>query len=598
MPNIAIYVNGQIISVPGVYVNTTVTPVTPSGLLPTGPLVFIASGYGGVPFAPVNYTDATSLTQAMRGAPSSDLIPFMFNPSSELNGTSLVTYINVAPNTQSSATIVSSGSIGVIDLLSANYGAPSNAVEYSIGAASVAGVSMTLLDGFSGATFTGDNLGVPFQLAYTGTSSSVTYSVTSSIAGKATSFVINSPNSGESVTLDLTTQTFSTISQVVQYLNGTGFYTCLVISNGNLPSYYLDVASSIALPKPVSSVDQYVNVTATLGAVVSWVNTFASSIATAKIHTGITSNPGYVPVLTALQFFSGATNGVPSLANYASGFNVALNVPAWAVIADSNSAGVRSLGAQHAATASSIVNKTWRRFVTGSVLGETPTTAQANAQQTNEFMVTYCWPGIQATNPTTGLNQTYDGLHTAAAVAGMMTGNAIPIPLTNKTLLGNGVETLANLPTKTLLQDAGVLVLDYPINTKIPTLLTDVTTWQNDDTPTNVFNQQVSCRFGLSYALVTALTPYIGTIASNFDIARAQNAVKALLNSMIYNGNNLGILNSWDPTTLVLTYDGSTQTLNVSVAVVFVGQNIFIVVNVQVQPLNISISSQGVITNG
>lgn len=601
-PTVEINIGGQIAIVPGVYASASVNPQIPSGLVPTGPLVFIAAGFGGVPFQATNYTDGTSLQTAMRGAPSADLVPFMFNPSSELNGTSLVTYINVNPNTQSSATMVSSGNTGVITLTSTDYGTPSNLIQYAVGSASytpASGVAVTLTDGFSGASVTGDNLGTPFQVAYLGGHNGVLMTISSTISGKATQLQITSAGVGESVTLDLTSQTFSTVQSVVEFLDGTGFYTCYVVNNGSLPSTSLDLVTNVALPKPIASVDQYVNVTATLGDIVYWFNTVAASIATAAISVAITSNPGNQPALTASQFFAGATNGVASLANYASGLNVALTVPAWVVLADTNSAGVQALGAQHAASASTVIQQKWRRFLTGSALNETPATAETNAHNLNEFMVTYCWPGIQRTNLLTGANQTYDGLHVAAAVAGMMTGNAVPIPVTNKTLIGNGIEQVVQNATKIALQDSGVLVLDYPTNTKIPTFLSDVTTWQNSSNAAYVFNQQVACQFALLYYITNQLSPYVGTIASNFSEAIIRSATVTALNTLIYNGQNAaGILNSWDPNSLALTFDGSTQAVTIRVGVVLVGQNRFIIVGLTINPLNITISAQGVVTNG
>src|SRR6267378_2431921 len=142
LDTIAITVNGQLVIVPGVYVNDIITPSVPSGV-PTGPLLFVAAGYGGVPFVATNYTDASSLKQAMRGAPSIDFVDFFFNPTplGVANGTSLVTYINVSPNTRSTATISSSGtpSSGVIQLTSVDYGTPSNLLQYSMQNGSVAG---------------------------------------------------------------------------------------------------------------------------------------------------------------------------------------------------------------------------------------------------------------------------------------------------------------------------------------------------------------------------------------------------------------------------------------------------------------------------
>ena len=599
MPDVSISIGGQVAIVPGVYVQTFIAPQVPTGNLNTGPLLFVAASYGGVPFVPYNFTDANSLIAFMRGAPSQDFVPFMFNPSSEVDGTSLVTLINVAPNTQSSAVMLSSGGTSIVSMLSANYGTPSNSIQYSVGAGSIAGVAMSITDGFTNTTYTEDNLGVPFQLAYTGASSGVSYTISSSIAGKATLFKITSPNPGESLQLDLTSPTFATVSQLVQQINGTGFYSALILGNGLLPTSSLDLISNNPLPAPVATVAQYVNVTATLGDVVFFVNSKAFTIATASLFGSVVSTPALIPALVANQFFTGATNQVPSLANYASGLNVGLNQPAWAVLIDNNTPGVRALGNQHAATASTVIYRRWRRFVTGSVLGEPATTAETNARNINEITTTYCWPGIQATSTLTGLNQTYDGNHVAAAVAGIYTGNPASLPVTNKTLLGNGVEQVASLATLDLLQGNGVLVLNLYQNTRLPTFLSDVTTWQNDNNPANVFNQQVSLRFALDYYLVNSLQPYVGGVASNFTEGQIYNATARALNQVLYNGQNtIGLLNSWDTSTLQVTYSGATQTATIKVAVVFVGQNRFIVVDVTVNPLNIQISSQGVITNG
>ena len=599
MPDVSISIGGQIAIVPGVYPQTFIAPQVPSGNLNTGPLLFIASSYGGKPFTPYNFTDANSLIAFMRGAPSQDFVPFMYNPSSEVNGASVVTLINVSPNTPSSAVMQSSGGTNIISMTAANPGTPSNSIQYSVGAASIAGVAMSITDGFTNTTYTEDNLGVPFQLSYVGSASGVTYSVTSSIAGQATQFKITSPNMGESIQLDLTSPTFATVSQLVQQLNGTGFYNALILGNGLLPTSSLDLITNNPLPKPVASVDQFVNVTATLGDVVFFINTKAFTIATASLFGSVVSTPALIPALVANQFFTGGTNQVPSLANYASGLNVGLNTPAWAVLIDNNTPGVRALGNQHAATASTVIYRRWRRFVTGSVLGEPAQTAQTNARNINEITTTYVWPGIQATSTLTGLNQIYDGNHTAAAVAGIYCGNPASMPITNKTLSGNGVEQIASLATLDLLQANGVLVLNLDQNTRLPTFLSDVTTWQNDNNPANVFNQQVSLRFALDYYIVNSLQPYVGGVASNFDEARIRNATIRALNQVLYNGQNtIGLLNSWDPNSLTVTFDGTTQTATINVAVVFVGQNRFIVVNITVNPLNIQISNQGVITNG
>jgi hypothetical protein len=67
-----------------------------------------------------------------------------------------------------------------------------------------------------------------------------------------------------------------------------------------------------------------------------------------------------------------------------------------------------------------------------------------------------------------------------------------------------------------------------------------------------------------------------------------KNAAKSILNQLIYSPGNNGILVSWDTSSLVLTYNGSTQTVNLTVNVVFVGQVRFILELTFVQPLSLA----------
>lgn len=615
MADVSIQVNGQTVITPGVYPFDQIVATLPFGFVPTGPLIFVAYGYGGTPavvidgsnnhiarpgYVPTNYSDSVSLSNAMRGAPSTSYIDFMYNGTSEVNNASIVTYIEAGPNTQSAASLLASGAVAVVNMVSTNFGTPSNLLKYSVEPGSMSanlgglGIALSIVDGFSGGSAFGDNLGVPFEVAYTGAASGVVYTVSTTISGQATLLQLISPVAGESVQFDLTSNVFSTVSSLIQEINGTGHFAAIGISStstGFLPSSNLDVIANVALPAPVATVNQYVPITATLGDIVYFINTQAAFLATATIANGITSATGYMPVPLNLGYFSGAVNNVPGPADYAIALNAALAVPAWAVFIDSGDPAVRALGAQHAETASSIPQRRWRRFFTGSALAESASTAQTNARNINQINCTYLWPGITKISTTTGLNQAFDGLHVSAACAGMVCGNPVAMPLTAKTLLGTGVEQTTDLSTKIALQGNGVLVLDYPGDTRIPTLMSDVTTWQNDPSAANIFNQQVACRYALAYYLLKNLQPYVGTIESSFDIGRATNAVKVLLNSLVYTGTNSnGILSSWDPNSLVLTYTGANQTLTVQVTVVLVGQVRFIPVDVSIAPLNITTS--------
>jgi len=423
MPNLDVNFNGSTLVLPGAYYADNVSNALGSTQPATPPLIFLGNSYGLKPFTPTTFAGSTlsaQLLAVIRGGPASGFVPFLTNPSGQLNGAGQITFINVAPNTQSSLTL-NSGSSGVINLTSANYGLPSNQLQAQLQTGTAAGKNVSLYDQYANLSVTGVNLGVPFNLAYTGTATGVTYSVIASGANNAVTFQTNSPNAGESVTLNL--GAYATVEQVVQYLSGTGYYSAYVLSNGALPSSSLDAASGISLGIPVSGVDQYVGVNATLGDIVFWVNQYASGYASAVIASGITSSSGVAPTNIPYTLFSGATSVTPTTANYASGFNAALTVPGWAVFAGSNASGVIALGAQHVQTASSITNKSWRRFFSGSSIGDSISTTLAAAASMSEINATYVYPGIYRTNIQTGVNELHGGLYAAAAVAGMATGN-------------------------------------------------------------------------------------------------------------------------------------------------------------------------------
>jgi hypothetical protein len=592
LPNPNISFEGETLYLPGAYYSDNVSASLSPAQITTPPLIFIGFGYGQKPQSAMTYTSTNDLLAAIRGGPCSGFVPFLTSPSTELNGAQLVTFIEAGLNTQSALTLYS-GVSGVINLQSADYGLPSNLLQTSISAASISGRLVTLYDGYGNTTRQGDNLGIPLQFSYLGSSSGVTYSVLGS-GGVATNFVISSPTSGQSINIALNAANYPTVEQVVEYLNGTGWYTANVLSatNGQLASSSLDLITSGAVASGTT-----ISVSATLADIVYWYNQFAEDIngnplVIAAIASAITSSPALAPSILALTPFSGATSVPPTLSAYASGFNLALSLPGWAVFADSNSSGVVALGTQHALTASEIVNGKWRRFFSGSSLGDTTADAIAAAIGQNSIRTVYAYPGINVVNTTTGLATLYGGLYAAAAAAGMATGNPPNIALTNKSLTGIGVEFTLTGSQLNELQQAGVMPIYIPDNTPgVPTIASDMTTWQEDSNPENIFLQQVQCRDFLAYTMVNALQPYVGSTPSPNTETKLLNAAKKALNASIYRDSGNGVISSWDPDTLVLVYDGLTQTAAISVNVVLVGQNRFITIYVPILPLNFTITS-------
>lgn len=596
MPQVNGYFQGQSLILPGVYYADNVNALQPTTPPATPPLIFIGYGYGGKPLKPRTFNDSASLLDAIRGGPASGFVPFLTNPSTQVNGAQQVTFINVGENTQSTLGLLNGPGAGVALLTSADYGVPSNLLQCKVETGTLAGKKVTLYDGYANLTEVGDNLGVPFQLAYTGTASGVSCKVTNN-GLNATAFQITSPNPGESVNLTIGAGQYATVQQIVEYLNGTGFYSAIPIGDTTLPATWLDPVSGIALVAPVSGVDQFANVTAALGSVIYWVNQYASTLATAAVSGTITTlSSTLAPANIPFTSFTGATSVPPSTTDYANGFNAALTIPGWAVFADSNAAAIQALGQQHVLTASEVANGKWRRFFTGSSVGDSITAAVQAAQSLDSNRCTYVYPGIYRTDDVTGQNTLHGGLYAAAAEAGMATGNPPSMPLTNKALIGNGVETSLTTAQINQLQQGGVSVIFVPSQTGVPTIVSDLTTWQLDNNPANVFNQQIACRDYVAYSLVNALQPYVGTVAAPVTLTTIRNAVKNTLNALVYTPGGNGVIASWDASSLSLTYTGATQTLAVTVNVTLVGQNRFITVYVPIAPLNLTLTSAALST--
>lgn len=603
MPNLNVQADGQTLIKPAAYYFDNVTEFAETAPALVPPLVWVAYSYGGQPNVPQTFSTMQDVLTFLRGAPCSDMAQWIFNPSSELNGASLVTIIPVGSNTQSSFSYLDAAGNPAITVKSANFGLPSNLLQTAVASGTIAGREITLFDGQTNTSIYADNLGVPMQLAYVGTATGVTFNV--AVTGTTGYLTTSGANPGENLNVQLGVGGYTTVAQVAEYLNGTGFFQAQVLSagpsydHGDFPAYMLDVQGPIAVPRSTTIPPTWVNCNAVLSDPVFWMNHSGSSYVITA--TAVESSaPAHTLVVTPLSHFAGATSVPPTLSSYAAGLNAALNVPAWVVIADANITGLPFLLAQHAETTSSISYGQWRRAVSGSLVGDNILSAVAMAQDLNTKEMTYCYPGMYRTSNITGVSTVYGGYYVAAAVAGIMAGNPVMTPLTNKTLLGNGVEVSLTTPNIDTLQQGGVLPVlgQVPGNTSavnstqlpvVPTIVSDFTTWQNDANPENVFNQQIAGRQFLAYVMVGAMQPYIGSIESSFSILNQKRAAQRALNGQLVNPtSSAGVLNSWVNESLTLNYNGASQLTSITFECTFVGQNRFTVIEAFVQPLNLT----------
>lgn len=598
MPQMGITFDGQYFSLPGVYYADNVSALFQAPPPVTPPMLFIGYGWGPPPKAPQFFTNPQDLMTALRGAPASNFVPFIATPSPSMNGAQRITFIDASQNTQAALGMLVSGTTVVTTLTSVLYGPPSNQLSVLVANGTTAGRKITLNDGYSHAVITGDNLTVPLLLAYSGAATGgVSYTMTTGVASGT--FSISSPIAGESVSIPVGPGSYSTTALLSQYINGTPYFYAQLLSatQGLLPSLSLSAASAVALPVQTSGgVLSYVAVNAFTKDIPFWVNTFAGSMASAVVSGAALDTSVWLPVTGAATFFSGARGIPPTNADYALALTAGLSVPAWTVFCDSGAAGVQALLTAHCEMASHAPFSNWRRGFTGSTIGDTVATAQTASTNLNSYQMNFLYPGIYRINTLTNAPQLYDGLYAAAAACAMATGNQIAQPLTNKPLNATGVE-LANAgsplsPSQVaLLQNSGIMVVTPPQQTGIPTILSDVTTWENDNNPANTSSQQVACRFWVAYNMVAGLQQYVGSIAAPIVEIVILNAAKRILNSLIFTGgSSSGVLLSWDPKTLLLVFTGSNMLASISFTAVLVSQNRFITVYDTIAPTNFTIN--------
>lgn len=602
MPNANVQFQGQTLPIPGSYYADNVSATIPANPALVPPLVFIAYGFGGKPNTALSFSGglgASQLSDAMRGGPGSDFVPFVANPSPVLFGASQITYINPAPNTQSSYVLRDASGNALVNLTSEDYGPPSNLLQAEVDVGTLGGIALTLFDGYSGTNAAqADNLGTPFQVAYTGSVSGATFTTAAASGTGATVFTLTPGGTVSGYSFPLGSSQYNTVQDLVTAINSASIpFTAQVLSNESnalQPTSTLDTATS-GLPNPTvaGSLTTYnfVNVPGTIGGITFWVNRFASSLATAVISTPASGSAVHLPGVIPLTHFTGATTVAPQASDYADALAVAATLPGWAVFCDSNDPAVVALGVQHAFDVSQPAIGKPRRFVSGSSLGDTVLQAQTVARGMAIYQGTYVYPGIYVTDTNTGINTLYSGLHAAAAVASMFCGNLIAQPLTQQPLFGNGTEVPLSPGAGgqiDLLQQAGAMPVYVNPNTGQVGIVSDFTTWQTDNNPENIFNQQVACRQALAYSLSQGVQPLIGSIASPYGITNIKNRAKLILQQLVYSPGNNGILVSWNAKSLSVTYSGETQTANLTVSVVFVGQVRFILELVFVQPLSLA----------
>jgi hypothetical protein len=421
---------------------------------------FIGQAIGGQPNTPLIFG---SPSQAQATLVSGELLQAIlkaFNPSNETGGPSTVVAIRVNPAIQSSLVVNDATSAPSINLASADYGLRTNQIKVSFAAGSAQGVHATTQLGTS--VYSQDNLyGAPFSIQYTGPLASAVISINNATV------TLEAPSGVVVATIDLTT--FPTVQQLVDNINANANFTAAVLG-GSGPQSALNGLDAVTLQDIKAA--PYL-ATATLQAVINWLNSPAQSLVVATRGAGAGLQPAPLP----FTYLTGGSDGVTTNQNWSNAFATLQTVSVQWLTPVTSNLSVIAMTDAHVQYMSTVGRKE-RRAICGMALGTTDVQAIAAALAINSdrtSLVHIGYYGYDLTGQQSGL-QLYAPYQAAAAISGAFSGLNPGTPMTNKSLAFSGLERILLNPTNTdpLIQGGILCVESTPNGYKV---VQSISTW-------------------------------------------------------------------------------------------------------------------------
>ena len=410
---------------------------------------YIGQSSGGQPNVPLTFGSPTQAIATLRTGELLQAVLKAFNPSNQTGGPSTVVAIRVNPATQAALVVNDASSNPSINLTSTDYGLYTNQIKVSFGAGSIQGIKATTQIGQT--TFSQDNLyAAPLQVQYTGAAASASLTI------NGTTATLAAPTGTTVATIDL--NAFPTIQQLVDNINSNAGFTAAVLNaSGPQPALNgLDFVTSQDI-----KTSPYL-VTATLQAVIAWLNGGSEGLVTATRPT----NAGKPPAVLPVTYLSGGSDGVTTNTQWGNAFSTLQTVDVQWMTPVSGDESIIAMCDAHVQFMSTVGRKE-RRAICGTVLGTTDAEAISYALALNSDRTSLVHIGYydyDQTNQVSGL-QLYSPYLTACMVSGAFSGVNPGTPMTNKSLTARGLERNLLNPTNTdPLINGGVLCIEETAN--------------------------------------------------------------------------------------------------------------------------------------
>ena len=425
---------------------------------------YIGESVGGAPNTPLVFGSPAQAQATLISGELLQAVLTAFNPSDETGGPAEVVAIRVNPAIQAFLNLKDATGNPSINLASADYGQYTDQFNVSVSAGSTQGVHVTTQLG--NAVYSQDNLyAAPLTVQYTGANPSATMTIND------TTVTLDSPAGTPVATINLAT--FPTIGQLVDNINANVNFAASVTGGfTNAPSLNgLDALTAQDIKTAPYSA------TATLQAVINWINGPAQSLVVATRAP----NAGLPPAPIPLTYLTGGSDGQTTNANWSDALTTLQTVAVNWITPVVSDLGVIAMTDAHVQYMSTIGRKE-RRSICGMAIGTTDAAAIAaalgiNSDRTSLIHIGYY--GYDLTGQLAGL-QLFAPYQSAAAVSGAFSGLSPGTPMTNKSLNFSGVERVLLNPTDTdpLIQ-GGVLCIEATASGY--KVVQSISTWLNDN---------------------------------------------------------------------------------------------------------------------
>lgn len=466
--------NGRRITHPGAYDATDASGTTlVSGGSVNTPII-VGTADAGEPGKVFWFSDATEVRKQFRGGDVVTASELMFSPVPEGGGGASVVGILIA-----NPTVRASKVNGAITVTAQEYGDGGNRIQTKLEDGTIPGSKkFTAFRWDTEEMEVFDSLGAVLSIQYTGIQAYADVTVTV-VGGKATKLETKlGATVGSAVTdlsIDLTNDRFTTIEDVVRYINSVSGYVATYVDYNksyNMPANNLDAVTAV-------------NIKA---------NTYLFAVV-----GDITKQVNEVSNLVTVSVSGAPANYVYS---YLTGGNKGTTPPSWSALFDVIKkqfsdvlvvlSGSQSVHAEALAHVQQMEQRQQKQLLfTGGVSGETVTQVKQRAATLNSSRAVLAYPGIYAKNVNSG-KTLLAPYFTAAMIAGRVCGvdSSEPVTFDYFNLIGLEVDLLAGDPAIDELINSGVATLERIQNGAIR-LVQGVTTYLG---PNNPLYREISVR--------------------------------------------------------------------------------------------------------